>query len=65
MSKMSRVQSNFISGEQKHILRLENKDIENVIKRIISRQLYAYNYAESKSINFIILSRDTIFIFWK
>ena len=42
-------------------MNLKNKDIENVIEKIISKYLYTYNYDERKSIKFIILSRDTIF----
>ena len=33
---------------------LKNKDIENVIEKVISRQLYTYTYAERKSIKYII-----------
>ena len=47
-------------------MNFKNKDVENVIEKIVSRQLYTYNYAERKSIKFIILSRDAIFfIYWK
>ena len=47
-------------------MKLKNKGIENVIEKIISRQLYTYNYAERKSIKFIVLSRNTVFfMIWK
>ena len=51
-------------------MNLKNKDMENVIEIMLSRyklyisyicKLYTYNYAERKSIKFIILLRDTIF----
>ena len=45
-------------------MNLKNKDIKNVIEKIISRWLYTYNYAERKSIKIIILSKDTTFLYF-